>query len=173
MTNRKKYGPPGLITQQELMRQIHYDPASGVFTWAIRKPKVKLGSVAGKLRPNGYREIRVNLSSYFEHRLAWLYVHGVWPEHALDHINRNPSDNRISNLREATQTQNLRNIGPRSNSKTGIKGVSLHRISGKYRAVIRTDGPRLWLGLFDTVDEAAAAYKAAAEKYHGEFACHE
>lgn len=157
------------ITQEELKKQLHYDPETGVFTWAIRKHKVKFGAVAGRTKPKGYVEIRVNLFSYQAHRLAWLYVHGEWPEGLIDHINRNPSDNRIANLRVATYRQNFRNVPVSARSSTGVKGVSPHSKSGKYRAAIRIEGKRLWLGLFNTIDEAAAAYEAAAKAHHGEF----
>ncbi|MBD1600660.1 HNH endonuclease [Pseudomonas typographi] len=162
-----------MLTQEELKRQLSYDPDTEVFKWAIRKLKVKFGAVAGKTKPKGYIEIRVNLVSYQAHRLAWLYVHGVWPDGLVDHINRNPSDNRIENLRVANHQQNFRNVPVGRRSSTGIKGVSPHAASGKYRAAIRVDKRRIWLGLFSTVEEAAQAYRAASEAHHGEFAHHE
>lgn len=159
-----------MLTQEELKRQLSYDPETGVFTWAIRKTRVSIGKIAGKQKKRGYREIRVNLISYQAHRLAWLYVHGEWPKNLIDHINRDPSDNRIENLREATFSQNLRNVGVRSNSSTGVKGVSVHSLSGKYRACIRIDGKKIHLGIFPTVAEAGEAYRKAAEEAHGIFA---
>lgn len=162
-----------MITQEELKQQLEYNPNTGIFTWAIRKPKVKFGAVAGRTKPKGYVEIRVNLVSYQAHRLAWLYVHGEWPDGLIDHINRDPADNRIANLRVATHQQNFRNVAASSRSSTGVKGVSPHSKSGKYRATIRVDGKRLWLGLFDTITEAGEAYREAAEVHHGDFAHHE
>ncbi|MDU9398106.1 HNH endonuclease [Pseudomonas sp. zfem003] len=159
-----------MLTQKELKKQLSYDPETGVFTWAIRKQKVKLGSTAGKVKPNGYVEIRVNLVSYFAHRLAWLYMTGEWPEHDIDHINRNPNDNRFCNLRMATRSQNLCNVGPRSNSTTGVRGVDFHKATGKFRARIRFDGRRVDLGLFPTLEEAEQAYLSAQKLNHGEFA---
>lgn len=159
-----------MLTQEELKKQLSYDPETGVFTWAIRKPKVKFGSTAGKVRPKGYVEIRVNLVSYFAHRLAWLYMTGSWPEADIDHINRDPSDNRFSNLRPASRSQNLCNVGALSTSKTGIRGVDLHKATGKYRARIRSDGKRIELGLFASIEDAAEAYRAAQNLHHGEFA---
>lgn len=159
-----------LLTHERLKNQLHYDPASGVFTWAAKKQKVKVGSVAGKVRPNGYVEIRVDLISYQAHRLAWLYMTGDWPEADIDHINRNPSDNRFTNLRPATRSQNLCNVVALSSSTTGVKGVDLHKASGKYRARIRAGGRRIELGLFATLDEARDAYATAAKQHHGEFA---
>ena len=159
-----------MLTQEELKRQLHYDPDTGIFKWAIRKPKVKFGAIAGKIKPKGYIEIRVNLVSYQAHRLAWLYVYGAWPEGLIDHINRSPGDNRIANLRTASHQQNFRNVPVGRRSSTGIKGVSPHGKSGKYRAAIRVDGRRLWLGLFNTIEEAADAYKTASTIHHGEFA---
>jgi hypothetical protein len=170
MKTRMKYGAEGPLTQAELKRQLNYDPEIGVFTWAIRKPKVQMDAVAGKVKANGYGEVRINLVSYGTHRLAWLYVHGEWPDGIVDHINRDPTDNRINNLRVVTYSQNYRNVGPRKNSKTGVKGVCMHNLSGKYRATIRIEGRRLYLGLFETAEAAKAAYEKAAIEHHGGFA---
>ncbi|WP_448120689.1 HNH endonuclease [Pseudomonas veronii] len=130
---------------------------------------MKIGSTAGKVRPNGYVEIRVDLVSYQAHRLAWLYMTGEWPVGDIDHINRNPSDNSFKNLRQATRSQNLCNVPALSTSSTGCRGVDFHKASGRYRARIRVDGKRLDLGLFNTIDNARAAYQEAAGKFHGGF----
>lgn len=159
-----------MLTQEELKRQLSYDPGTGRFTWMIRKQKVAIGSQAGKTRPNGYREIRINLISYFEHRLAWLYMTGEWPAADIDHINRNPSDNRIENLREASRSENLRNVGPLASSSTRVRGVDFHKASSKFRARIRVSGKRIELGIFATLEEAKSAYQVAAKNLHGEFA---
>ncbi|MNJ58895.1 MULTISPECIES: HNH endonuclease [Pseudomonas] len=159
-----------LLTRERLREQLTYDPETGEFRWAVRKQKVKLGSVAGKVKKSGYVEIRIDLVSYQAHRLAWLYVTGQWPQGDIDHINRSPGDNRFVNLREASRSQNLCNVGALSTSATGVRGVDLHKASGKYRARIRANGKRIELGLFATLEEAKAAYAIARDIHHGEYA---
>jgi len=160
-----------MITAEELRKLFHYDPETGRFTRLRAASNFPAGSIAGRINHLGYCEIRIKVTRYQAHRLAWLYVHGEWPPGDIDHINRDRSDNRICNLRPATRAQNLWNITAKRNSTTGIKGVSFHRASGKYRAVIRDGKKRRHLGLFGSVEEAAAAYNSAAVDLHGEFAC--
>ncbi|WP_177333758.1 HNH endonuclease signature motif containing protein [Pseudomonas sp. NBRC 111127] len=159
-----------MLTHERLREQLSYDPETGEFRWAVRKQKVKLGSIAGKVKKAGYVEIRIDLVSYQAHRLAWLYMTGKWPQGDIDHINRNPGDNRFENLREASRSQNLCNVGALATSSTGVRGVDLHKASGKYRARIRVSGMRIELGLFATLDEARAAYAAARNTHHGRYA---
>lgn len=161
---------PTLLTYERLREQLTYNPETGEFRWAVRKQKVKLGSVAGKVKKSGYIEIRLDLLSYQAHRLAWLYMTGKWPLGDIDHINRNPGDNRFENLREASRSQNLCNVGALATSATGVRGVDLHKASGKYRARIRANGKRIELGLFTTLGEAKEAYAVARNAHHGEFA---
>ena len=104
------------------------------------------------------------------HRIAWAIVHGRWPEHFLDHINRVRTDNRLANLREATNAENLRNRSVVRNNESGTKGVRMDKRSKRWQARIKIGGTSISLGAFASRDEAAAAYTAAAKKYHGEFA---
>lgn len=158
-----------MLTQEELKRQLRYDPETGEFTWLITKPGVRSHKRAGKTRPNGYKLISIDYTHYYSHRLAWLYMYGVWPTGDVDHINRNPSDNRIANLREVTRSLNLRNVAARKNSTTRLKGVTLQK-SGKYRACICVNNKKQHIGLYWTIEEAAAAYEAEAKRLYGEFA---
>lgn len=160
-----------MLTQDRLKAMLNYDPETGNFTWLQNRCKVKAGSLAG-YKDRGYILIRVDQGRYLAHRLAWFYMYNEWPEEDIDHINGCPSDNRINNLRKASRSENLRNIGVRKNSKTGVAGVSYCKASGKYRVSIRATGKRITVGLFETVEEGAKAYREAAEKYHGEFAGH-
>lgn len=106
---------------------------------------------------------------YLEHRLAWFYMTGVWPAQ-VDHKNTVKSDNRFTNLRGATTSQNNRNrVKPRRN-KSGQKGVTERKRSGNWEANITVQGKDIYLGKFPTLEKAADAYNAAALKYHGEFA---
>jgi hypothetical protein len=87
----------------------------------------------------------------------------------VDHINGDGLDNQRSNLRPATEAQNLWNRGPQRNNTSGFKGV--HRFRSRWQAEIMASGRRSYLGTYGTPDEAARAYDAAATELHGEFAC--
>ena len=125
-----------MITQKELKELLHYDPGTGVFVWKniITANQKKNGDVAGGYDDKGYIKIRINYKHYLAHRLAWLYVYGEWPSKHLDHINRNPSDNRISNLREATHLENNKNASKRKDNTSGYKGVNWHARNKKWIA---------------------------------------
>ncbi len=145
----------------ELRRRLSYNPDTGEFRWlSCPSGNVPSGTVAGSDAVNGYRQIRFANSTYYAHRLAWAYVHGKLPEHLIDHVNRVRNDNRIDNLREVDGSQNCQNMGPRTDNKTGVRGVSWHAQRGKWRAKIKNKH----LGLFDNIAQAEAAYKAAADK---------
>lgn len=111
-----------------------------------------------------------NTSPYAAHRLAWLIVTGRWPEHTIDHINGDPSDNRFCNLREATAAENLRHRGIMKSNKSGVKGVHWFKQYNKWRAIIVARGKQIFLGHFDNIEDAKAAYRQAAVELHGEFA---
>lgn len=107
-------------------------------------------------------------------RLAWLYVYGEVLSEQIDHINMVKDDNRISNIRPASQSQNQHNTKARKTNKLGVKGVYQKKMhpSGnlKYAAKISKDRKIFHLGYFDTIDDAQAAYRVASERLHGEFA---
>lgn len=153
-----------ILTQKELTERLLYDEKTGVFVWR------KTGSVAGGLCGNGYIQIRISTVRYSAHRLAWLYVYGVTPALQIDHINRVKTDNRISNLRLATRSQNMINTPPPTTNKTGVKGVSYCKKARKYRARCWVNQKRYHLGWFDSIDDAASAYKDFAIKHYGAFA---
>lgn len=158
------------ITQQVLCSLLLYESDTGVFRWlAKRAPDIRAGDVAGTTRSDGYLAIRVQGRKYQSHRLAWLYMYGEFPLAQIDHINGIKGDNRIANLRLATNAENCRNRGPRSDSKSGLRGVSFDIESGKWRATA-SDGKRyISIGRFSTSVEAKAAYDKFTSKHHGEF----
>lgn len=162
------------LSQVELRRVLCYNPCTGNFMWRIKpRPGIKIGSIAGCIqRPRStgrtYRIIRLYGDLYSVHRLAFLYIKGYWPRE-VDHKDENGLNNRWSNLRECTHSQNVANQGPRKDNKLGVKGV-YRRKSGKYRAQINIMGKRTHLGNFDTLVAATLAYRKAAKKYFGEFA---
>jgi hypothetical protein len=158
-----------MLTAEELREQLDYNPATGVFTRRVtNSSRVIVGDVAGFCGGGGYREIRLLGYRFGAHRLAWLYVYGVWPTKQIDHINGVRSDNRIVNLREATQAENQWNRKKTRGAKCKLKGV--HFDKGRFRAAIRVNSKLIHLGGYATEEEAHAAYVAAAEKEFGAFA---
>jgi len=137
-----------------------YDPDTGLFT------RIKGHKIGTQITGNtqGYLSIRVGYNSYRAHRLAWLYVYGVFPKGILDHKNRDRLDNRISNLREASRALNMHNAGLNKNNTSGHKGI--HQLpSGKYRVRIMHKRKPVPLGSYDTLDEAIEVRKDAEFKY--------
>jgi hypothetical protein len=157
-----------MITQTRLKELLHYNPETGVFTWLESRGSVKKGSIAST-RYNNYLGMGVDGTTHYAHRLAFLYMEGAFPEFEADHINSDKIDNRWSNLRKATRSQNMRNVGVKKRSTSCIKGVRFIKKRNKWSARIRHHGKQHWLGVFDTAEHASEAYKNAADRYHGEF----
>jgi len=130
--------------------------------------RVKVGQEAGSLASDGYLRVKYDYKTRRLHRVIWAYHYGdIEKSTLIDHINRDPLDNRIENLRLCNRSQNRSNSGV--SNKLGIKGVSVR--GNKFYAQIFKQGTCHYLGTFDTVEEAHAAYLEAAEEAFGEFAC--
>jgi HNH endonuclease len=154
--------------QSKLREMLHYDPDTGVWTWlAAPNHNTRLnGTRAGHLRGDGYRQIRIDGRLYYSGRLAWFYMTGQFPREEIDHVNRDPSDDRWNNLREATSSDNKANQCLSSNNTSGYKGVSWNYIVGKW--YVHVNG--LYLGCFDNLEEAIEARDSFAEEMQGDFA---
>ena len=154
------------LTAERLRELLDYDQETGVFTRKVKLcNRVKVGDVAGYLNRKGYICIRVDGRTHKAHRLAWLYVHGVWPQSGIDHINGIKDDNRIINLREATHSDNQQNLRkPHADNKIGLLGVS--RSQGKFKAQINVDGKVRTIGRFHIPEAANAAYLEAKRRLH-------
>lgn len=162
-----------MLSANSLRNLLDYDASNGDFTWRKDAARnVMAGSIAGCEKSGEYRYITIRGVQYLAHRLAWLYVYGVWPERQVDHINGVKSDNRISNLRQATAAQNQHNRKSQRNNTSGVKGVSFHKFSRKWWAGFNCDGEKIDLGYFDSKEDAAIAVREARERHHAIFACH-
>lgn len=157
------------ISQETLRAIISYDAETGDFRWLLSKGRAQAGSLAGAIDTQGYRLIGLNGRLYRAHRLAWFWTYGEWPTKHLDHINGDPLDNRLANLREATDAENNCNRGPTKKNKAGIKGVWWRYDRSKWCAQIRVNGKSRHLGHFDSAEDAHAAYVSAAKVLHGKF----
>lgn len=162
------------LSLARLREVLDYNPETGILSWRFRlSPKCKLGEAAGQVGTYGYRKIRLDGRYYTASHLAWFHYHGVAPTGVIDHEDLDKDNNQIKNLRPATPSQNSQNKARSRNNSTGFKGVAVLNSPGRptrYRAQIRANGERIFLGIFDTPAEAHVAYCKAAAEYHGEFA---
>lgn len=176
------------LTQKHLRKRLHYVAETGMFTWRPRRitgiyaTHYKIwnvryaGASAGHINKTSneslkYLEIGLDYRIYKAHRLAFLYMTGKLPPEniSVDHIDGDGLNNRWANLRLATCSQNCGNARLPKNNTSGFKGVSYVKAICRYHAYITVNRRRTNLGFFDTPEEAAAAYKTAAQKHFGEF----
>lgn len=149
---------------------LDYDADTGTFTYRVRvSSKAAPGKIAGWLDKEGYRCITIQGKKIKAHRLALWWTTGEWPPAGvyIDHINRNPADNRISNLRLASPTQSAMNRSAQSNNRCGHKGV--FKTKGYWHARMQLNGVTIPLGYHKSMQDAVAAYNAAAKSAHGNF----
>lgn len=145
-----------------LFEYLRYNETKGEFTWIKRPNKnIHLHTRAGTKNSAGYRVISLFGKRYLEHRLAWFYVHGEMPEHEIDHINQIRDDNRISNLRQVTRSENQRNK-TRKDSRVDEIGIWWCRRRKRYIAEITLNGKKVYQKSFTDIDEAIQQRKAKA-----------
>ena len=153
------------MTQDELKEKLLYEPDTGKFFWKVKPAKrIAIGTEAG-YSCGQYSVIRINGVLYYAHRLAVLYMTGKFPEHVVDHDNRDKKDNRWKNLVATTRIQNHRNSKKKKNNSSGFNGVHWETRKNKWAAVITVNYKAKFLGYFDTKEEAAAARKQADIAY--------
>jgi len=156
----------------ELKEILLYDEVTGELRWKkFRGGRGAAGKpLAGKLNNTGYYTIGINGKVYLRHRVIWALYHGYWPENQIDHINRDKTDNRISNLREVSHSCNTRNAKLRVDCTSGIKGVLFHSGINRWTAVIRCKGRKY--NLVTTTDKVeAVAARLAAEQHLKWYEC--
>jgi hypothetical protein len=157
-----------MLTAERLRELLNYDPDAGVFMWRVRGRGRPINRPAGTADSMGYMRVQIDRRFYRAHRLAWLYMTGAWPANHIDHINGMVGDNRIDNLREVTQAENMWSRKLSVTNSSGFKGVS--KKGNKWRAKITKDGRDYRLGYYNTAAEAHDAYIEAATVMFGEFA---
>jgi hypothetical protein len=144
-----------------------FDYVDGKLLWKFNRGRVKVGDEAGAIIPNGRLYVQVDGKKYLVHRVIWFLHYGECPPF-LDHIDGNPLNNHIDNLRPATKSQNAMNRKVRKDSATGVKGITTK--GKRFGASIYLDGIANYLGTFDSASIAHAAYAAASTQHFKEFA---
>lgn len=167
------------VTPELLRRLLRYDCGTGKLFWRRRSREMFANArVQGAWNVqradkeaftadngNGHRKSRIFGVVLYAHRVVWAYVHGVWPDGVIDHVNGDPSDNRICNLRVVTHAENMRNMRLSERNTSGVCGVYRHKPSGKWIAAIKANGKSKHLGYFSDFRDAVEARKAADLEY--------
>lgn len=158
-----------MITQQ--MLRDRFDYADGKFTWRINFCRARPGDVAqGSICKDGYARIKIAQKTMLMHRAVFLYHNGYIPKY-IDHIDGNRANNRIENLRPATQAQNNMNSRTRiDNRSSGRRGVTKHQRSGKWRVRCYIDGKEKSFGIYEDIELAELVAEEVRSLYYNEFA---
>lgn len=168
---------PDEAVLQAIKERLSYDRTSGILIWSAppKYSKMKKGDIAGTSNKiNGYVAISVGIDGVCYkvkgHHIAWYLFYGEWPSQLIDHKDRNRSNNRILNLRLATDSKNCQNRSVRKDNKTGVTGISWSNLGNCYRVNITKSGNTISVGSFSSFEEAKIARLNAEQFYFGEFA---
>ncbi len=156
------------LTQSELKELLHYNKDTGVFTWIKSVGTKKSGAIAGHInifRSKGYYRIQLNKKNYYSHRLAWLYIHGKFPDDEIDHLDGDGTNNKWINIRAVDHVENHRNRRLQANNSSGLPGVSWDKALCKWLVRIKIKNNSVYLGYQDNLLEAACIRKNAEIKY--------
>lgn len=161
------------LTQDLLRSLLRYEPETGNFIRIVGRKGVAAGAIAGWKLDTGYISISIRIDGkdrhFRAHRLVWFYMTSVWPSADVEHRDTDRTNNRWSNLREATRSQNLQNMSPRGGSSK-FKGVCYDKKRKSWEAYVGTGKTRVRLGRFKEEIDAARAYDTKAQELYGEFA---
>lgn len=162
------------VTDVNLVREyLYYDPDNGLMRWIKCKSGIKVGDIAGCIdKSSGYMRVYFNGVKYYIHQLIWMYMTGNWSDREIDHINLDKTDNRWSNLREASPSENSCNKGMYKNNTTGIKGVTWNCTLKLWWGSISFNNVR-YRESFHSKEEAAQWVNSMREQLHKEYARHE
>ena len=174
----RNIGAIEMITKDEVLKLLDYDPVTGIFIWKVRTAIcVKIGAEAGSVFVNGngkpYRRIMIKGRHYYSHRLAWLVLNGKFPDAEIDHVDGSGLNNASANLRAVTRKENTKNKRKQVNNTSGVMGVYWDKTYSEWAAKICLNGKLKKLGFFESFESAVAARKSAEKLYdfhpnHGE-----
>lgn len=163
-----------VLRRERLTELLDVFPNEGKMVW---KPRVGLprlvnswnfrhaGKEAGSLHKNGFLSTTIDGKAFKLHRLIWLYVYGEMPDGLIDHINGDPSDNRIGNLRVATPSENAKNAKLSSANKSGCPGVCWASDHERWKVRASVNGREKTIGHFSKLEDAIAARKHAEARF--------
>lgn len=156
-----------ILTQERLKELLNYNPDTGIFTRIGGTGARKIGKQSGCVCKAGYIVLGVDYKVYFAHRLAWLYMNGINPSEQVDHINGIRTDNRICNLRLASNSENSQNQRKaRKDNASGLAGACYVKSSKNYKSQIKINCKTIHLGFFPSAIDAHNAYIEAKRKHH-------
>lgn len=157
------------MTDDLIKEYINYNPETGDLVW-VKRPanRVCIGDKVKSVDAYGYLSVAFRGKVWKAHRLAWFLYYGTLPNGDVDHINGDRLDNRISNLREASRVENLRNMAVSGKGLSKYKGVS--KSGNSWTAQITLNNKKIHIGCYKSEEEAALAYNIKAEKLYGKFA---
>ena len=159
-----------ISTQEKALSLLHYDPVTGQLSWRVNASRrTRAGSVIKSVDSKGYLYFGYCGKNYRAHRIIWLMHYGVMPPSLVDHRDRDKTNNRIDNLRSASESENQWNRPAKRGTASGLKGACWDKEREKWLAVIRIGGKNVRLGRFETAELAHQAYCEAALYKHGQF----
>lgn len=156
---------------QDLVRSLFNYKDGNLYWKQYKQSNAKINDKAGSLHHSGYYQISVNNKTYLTHRLIFLYHYNYLPKY-IDHIDGNPSNNKIENLREITLSQNNMNQKVQKRDKSSqYKGVSYNKLRNKWASYIKINNKQIHLGYFKSEIDAAITYNTKAIELFGEYTC--
>lgn len=158
------------ITHERLLELVEYSPDTGLFINKIKRGNLShKGKVLGTINATGHLVLQLDKVMYLAHRLAWFYCFEEWPIDIIDNIDRDPANNRLDNLREATKSTNSFNSKIRTDNSIGLKGVYFDKRRDHFYSQIVVNSIKVYLGRFSTAEEAHTAYINKAKELQGDF----
>jgi len=164
----QRWGNKMTIKQEQLFALFDYENGSLYWKHSSNR-KIKAGSIAGGIDNKGRIRICIQGKSYQAHRLVYLWHHGFMPD-MLDHIDGNPLNNNITNLRAANFSTNGFNRKIGANNTSGIKGLCWSKKSQKWQASIKANSKTHYFGYYKYKDIGAIVLDMARQKLHHSFA---